>query len=639
MDSFEIDVFKKSIETIITSENGECLVQDVMLTYIKNNSSDFPNLSILKDLLPIHFPVIVAHKPFNKNPVKAEQSTFFEDTIYKEKPTKKPSYGDVEGSPLKLQTYADFSAFDVSSFDCTTPKYDVTIDPEDLKFGIPLKVARKLTNIFNKVVNSSMKSVPSSNSNLYHAFLCFCDGSDRKRTGCVYTQKLYSENKEYIGLKSSIIKIVDPVQNNTHLPSLKKEDFSRCQVTCKATYDILNDTREENQLDIKANYRYRGSLMLDVSWSRSVPHLDLLQPPPPEATTTVKANVIPGSMISAAHSLYQELSVLRNLIEGLQSSQITWIPEEERKVHIMLSVKELFDKLKQGDAYSKESDKQSTNTDSDLSEVSSKFVLNERDNFDFTDYLWKILSNCTSYQELIDPFRYIFTALSNGELQPMVHRGNNTMVAQLVRDSFSGKLRIPNLAGLYPVELLVEIGIEKLRQDYTYAFLSKDLATRENLEPFLKSSSDFSTQLVQLEKMHSVIEMIAMFQFFLQIPLSSLSAIAREMIHYYERNQISNQHIFKFIVPTSSVIKDLEGCPPSTWQLASTKLVENMKETMSYLLTSDPPFKHLPVNDANINMKEDVNENDTKIDDTVCAEKMKRPYFLVNKLECVSVLI
>ncbi|CAG2205988.1 unnamed protein product [Mytilus edulis] len=139
--------------------------------------------------------------------------------------------------------------------------------------------------------------------------------------------------------------------------------------------------------------------------------------------------------------------------------------------------------------------------------------------------------------------------------------------------------------------------------------------------------------------MHSVIEMIAMFQFFLQIPLSSLSAIAREMIHYYERNQISNQHIFKFIVPTSSVIKDLEGCPPSTCQLASTKLVENMKETMSYLLTSDPPFKHLPVNDANMNMKEDVNENDTKIDDTVCAEKMKRPYFLVNKLECVSVLI
>ncbi|XP_063414898.1 protein zwilch homolog [Mytilus trossulus] len=639
MDSFEIDVFKKSIETIITSENGECLVQDVMLTYIKNNSSDFPNLSILKDLLPIHFPVIVAHKPFNKNPVKPEQSTFFEDTIYKEKPTKKPSYGDVEGSPLKLQTYADFSAFDVSSFDCTTPKYDVTIDPEDLKFGIPLKVARKLTNIFNRVVNSSMKSVPSSNSNLYHALLCFCDGSDRKRIGCVYTQKLYSENKEYVGLKSSIIKIVDPVPNNAHLPSLKKKDFSRCQVTCKATYDILNDTREVNQLDIKDNYRYRGSLMLDVSWSRSVPNLDLLHPPPPEATTTIKANVIPGSMKSAAHSLYQELSVLRNFIEGLQSSQITWIPEEERKVHIMKSVKELFDKLKQGDAYSKESDKKSTNTDTDMTEGSSKFVLSERDNFDFTDYLWKILSNCTSYQELIDPFRYIFTALSNGELQPMVHRGNNTMVAQLVRDSFSGKLRIPNLAGLYPVELLVEIGIEKLRQDYTYAFLSKDLATRENLEPFLKSESDFSTQLVQLEKMHSVIEMIAMFQFFLQIPLSSLSAIAREMIHYYERNQISNQYIFKFIVPTSSVIKDLEGCPPSTWQLASTKLVENMKETMTYLLTSDPPFKHLPVNDTNMNMKEDVNENDTKIDDTVSAEKMKRPYFLVNKMECVSVLI
>jgi hypothetical protein len=39
------------------------------------------------------------------------------------------------------------------------------------------------------------------------------------------------------------------------------------------------------------------------------------------------------------------------------------------------------------------------------------------------------------------------------------------------------KLRIPDLAGIYPVELLVEMGIDKLRKDYTHAFLSKDLVS------------------------------------------------------------------------------------------------------------------------------------------------------------------
>jgi len=217
----------------------------------------------------------------------------------------------------------------------------------------------------------------------------------------------------------------------------------------------------------------------------------------------------------------------------------------------------------------------------------------------------------------------------------MVHRGNNTTVAQLVRDSYLGKLRIPNLAGIYPVELLVEIGIEKLRHDYTHAFLSKDLVTRENLEPFLKSEGEYNTHLIQLEKMHSVMEMISMLDFFLKISDQNLSALAREMIQHYERNATAENHVFEFIVPTNAVINFLEGCPPSTWQLESAKLVKNITEATTFLLTSNPPFKHLTFKDTkctNMNTKEDV-------DETTTTDKMKSTYFYVKKTECVSILV
>ena len=288
---------------------------------------------------------------------------------------------------------------------------------------------------------------------------------------------------------------------------------------------------------------------------------------------------------------------------------------------MMTLLKGLFENLKLGDA-------------------ASKIIFEERDNFDFTDHLWKILSKSTSFLELVDSFKYIFTALSNGELQPMVHRGNNTMVAQLVSDSYLRKLRIPDLAGIYPVELLVEMGIEKLRKDYTHAFLSKDLVTRENLEPFLTSEGEYNTHLIQLEKMHSVIEMISMLEFFLKIPNQILSALAREMIQHYERNVTAENHIFEFIVPTNSVIKYLEGCPPSTWQLESAKLVENIKEATTFMLTSNPPFKHLTFKDTNMNTKQD--ENETNFDETrfcTTTDKMKRTYFYVKKTECVSILV
>jgi hypothetical protein len=45
-----------------------------------------------------------------------------------------------------------------------------------------------------------------------------------------------------------------------------------------------------------------------------------------------------------------------------------------------------------------------------------------------------------------------------------------------------GSSSLPDLSGIRSVELLLEIGLEKLSKDYTHIFLSSDLATLEQLK-------------------------------------------------------------------------------------------------------------------------------------------------------------
>jgi hypothetical protein len=45
-----------------------------------------------------------------------------------------------------------------------------------------------------------------------------------------------------------------------------------------------------------------------------------------------------------------------------------------------------------------------------------------------------------------------------------------------------GSSSLPDLSGIKSVELLLEIGLEKLSKDYTHIFLSSELATLEQLK-------------------------------------------------------------------------------------------------------------------------------------------------------------
>lgn len=59
---------------------------------------------------------------------------------------------------------------------------------------------------------------------------------------------------------------------------------------------------------------------------------------------------------------------------------------------------------------------------------------------------------------------------------------NNNRLANWVRDLCEKRMAIPQLNGSEPLELLLEIGIEKVAKDYDFIFSESKICSAENLK-------------------------------------------------------------------------------------------------------------------------------------------------------------
>jgi protein zwilch len=91
---------------------------------------------------------------------------------------------------------------------------------------------------------------------------------------------------------------------------------------------------------------------------------------------------------------------------------------------------------------------------------------------EITDQLWEILKHSASYADLKKIINFIFQISSRSCIVniPM----NNNCMAELIRELSQqqriGNFFIPRLSSTEPLELLLEIGLEKVMRDYEYIF-------------------------------------------------------------------------------------------------------------------------------------------------------------------------
>lgn len=85
---------------------------------------------------------------------------------------------------------------------------------------------------------------------------------------------------------------------------------------------------------------------------------------------------------------------------------------------------------------------------------------------EITDQLWDQLKHTSSYGDLKKIITYIFQVSSRSNIVNIPT--NNNRLGELIRELCLQRLAIPYLVGTEPLELLLEIGIEKLMKDYEF---------------------------------------------------------------------------------------------------------------------------------------------------------------------------
>ncbi|KAL9695251.1 hypothetical protein quinque_014536 [Culex quinquefasciatus] len=87
---------------------------------------------------------------------------------------------------------------------------------------------------------------------------------------------------------------------------------------------------------------------------------------------------------------------------------------------------------------------------------------------DVTDRLWSVLKYCCGYDDLKEVLTYIFKTASRSNLANIPSNSNH--LAELIKSIAQRRLAIPILTGSEPLELLLEIGLEKLLKDFQIIF-------------------------------------------------------------------------------------------------------------------------------------------------------------------------
>lgn len=191
--------------------------------------------------------------------------------------------------------------------------------------------------------------------------------------------------------------------------------------------------------------------------------------------------------------------------------------------------------------------------------------------------------------------KIIFASLNQGQLLPFVERQNQSTIAQIIRDSFSGRFTMPSLIGSQPFLFLAEIGIEKLQRDYINIFVSQHLVSASNLIVLTTSSVELLARLEKLEKLHSTLEMIFFLARTLCLQTDTLCLVAKQLLTHYQQHPVLEQDVFSFSTKMSEVRTVLNKLSPVRWcvETNSNTCSEDVKESTLHCLCAVQPFLHL----------------------------------------------
>uniref|UniRef100_A0A6J0UKV0 Protein zwilch n=1 Tax=Pogona vitticeps TaxID=103695 RepID=A0A6J0UKV0_9SAUR len=471
--------------------------------------------------------------------------------------------------------------------------------------ALPVSRARQLISFYTMSQNPNMNHLKITMPTVFPSLWVRCDGSDPKQTIWLGAEPLNTENK-LTGISLHTVNCTGPVSNKNYSADLEelkerhkmRHHSSDLMIKGFARYEFLEVT-SFGSLSLEDSLTPLGRhIHADFTWNTVT---KLLQTPPLTSVATLKVQMASGSHLSSVYELNRELQFLLSLAENLKTGTID-LPKPSGQKPAVELVKKLLKDLKDevnGLTMPNQNDSENSQDDDASACDAMKTFFSKRGDLDFVEQLWcKIWRNVTSYGEMVECFTLIMKSLQRGELQTWVHQGSSSLLSQLIRQSYHGAVETVFLTGETPIQMLLEIGMDKMKRDYVSYFVGKEFATPTHLDYFMSTSVDLPEQVHRLQKLHHILEIVDNCVELLKLEHENLIFLTQSCINYYKENPLNEKHEFQLPIRTTFVKDFYQNADPQVWRVEISSGQEEKKVKTIWQLSTTLPAEHM--NPANV---------------------------------------
>ncbi|NXL65439.1 ZWILC protein, partial [Chordeiles acutipennis] len=475
--------------------------------------------------------------------------------------------------------------------------------------ALPVRRAKQLISLYTMVQNPNMTHLNSSELVVLPPLWIRCDGSDPEHTCWLGAEPLKAGNK-ITGINFYTVTCDGPTADKNcfaNLEELKmahkmKHHSSIVMTKGFAQYELIRATAIEDTL-----VESESNIYVDITWNT----VDkILEMPPLISAATLNITLESGDPRSPVYQLYRELQFLLALAEGLKTGVTEWPEPLESESAVELVQEFLTDLKKKLDGYCVSGNTNETEKikcDTAAVDSSIKSVFSERGDLDFAEQLWCKMRSVSSYQELIECFTLVIKSLEHGEIQPWIHQGSSSLLSKLIQQSYHGKIEVVSLSGITPIQMLLEIGLDKMKKDYVSFFIVKSRSCLLFQDYFISTSVDLQEQVHRVQKLHHMLEIMVSCTVLLHFKHENLFPLTQICMKYYKENPLNEKHVFQLPIRPALVKKFYQNDHPELWQVDISSGHGQKEVKTKWQVSTNPPVEHMTSNNTGLFSDSTVN--------------------------------
>ncbi|KFP33829.1 Protein zwilch, partial [Colius striatus] len=461
--------------------------------------------------------------------------------------------------------------------------------------------AKQLISLYTMVQNPNMTHLKLGELVMLPPVWIRCDGSDPEHTYWLGAEPLKAGNK-ISGINLYMVTCDGPTADKTSFANLEelqmthkmRHHSSHVMTKGFAQYELIRAAAIEDTI-----VESESSIYVDITWNT----VDkILEMPPLISSATLNITLESGDPRSPVYQLYRELQFLLALAEGLKTGVTEW-PEPLESESAVELVQEFLTDLKKLDGHCVSGNKKETEKiKCDTAAVASsiKSIFSERGDLDFAEQLWCKMRSVSSYQELVQCFTLVMKSLERGEIQPWIHQGSSSFLSNLIQQSYHGKMEAVSLSGITPIQMLLEVGLDKMKKDYVSFFIGQELATLTYLDYFISTSVDLQEQVHRVQKLHHMLEIMVSCTVLLQFKHENLFPLTQICMNYYKEHPLNEKHVFQLPIRPALVKKFYQNDHPEVWKVDISSGHGQKEVKTTWQLSTNPPVEHMASSSAGL---------------------------------------